>query len=45
MAPEAPEALDSWVMLADLVGDIDLDTASAAGVTLSPASPSRRCCS
>lgn len=35
-APEAPEALDRWVMLADLVGDIDLDTASAAGVTLMP---------
>ena len=34
--PEAPEALDRWVMLADLVGDIDLDTASAAGVTLMP---------
>jgi hypothetical protein len=36
VAPEAPEALDRWVMLADLVGDIDLDTASAAGVTLMP---------
>ena len=35
-APEAPEALDRWAMLADLVGDIDLDTASAAGVTLMP---------
>ncbi len=32
LAPEAPEALDNWVMLTDLVGDIDLDTASAAGV-------------
>lgn len=35
-APDAPVALDNWVMLADLVGDIDLDTASAAGVTLMP---------
>jgi hypothetical protein len=41
-APDAPDALDApvtvdnWVMLADLVGDIDLDTASAAGVTLLP---------
>ena len=35
-APDAPVALDNWVMLADLVGDIDLDTASAAGVTLLP---------
>jgi hypothetical protein len=34
--PDAPVALDNWVMLADLVGDIDLDTASAAGVTLMP---------
>ena len=29
-------ALDSWVMLADLVGDIDLDTAAAAGVIVEP---------
>jgi len=36
VAPEAAEALDRWVMLADLVGDIDLDTASAAGVRLMP---------
>ena len=34
-APEAPEALqapESWVMVTELVGNIDLDTASAAGV-------------
>ncbi|HUQ86182.1 MAG TPA: hypothetical protein VM096_01405 [Vicinamibacterales bacterium] len=40
VAPEAPEApegpQDRWVMLADLVGDIDVDTASAAGVALTP---------
>ena len=35
-APDAPVALDNWVMLADLVGDIDLETASAAGVRLMP---------
>jgi hypothetical protein len=29
---EVPEATEQWVMLTDLVGDIDLDTASAAGV-------------
>jgi hypothetical protein len=29
---EAATAEDNWVMLANLVGDIDLDTASAAGV-------------
>lgn len=31
-APQAPEALDNWAMVTELVGDIDLDTASAAGV-------------
>ena len=31
-APEAPQALDNWAMVAELVGNIDLDTASAAGV-------------
>jgi hypothetical protein len=34
-APEAPEALqapENWVMVTELVGNIDLDTASAAGV-------------
>jgi len=31
-APQAPQALDSWAMVTELVGDIDLDTASAAGV-------------
>ena len=40
-APDAPVALDNWVMLADLVGDIDLDTASAAGVTLLPGDAER----
>jgi hypothetical protein len=35
-ALEAPEALDRWVMLANLVGDIDLDTAAAAGVMVTP---------
>ena len=32
VAADAPAADDSWVMLANLVGDIDLDAASAAGV-------------
>ena len=37
-APDAPDALDapattdSWMVLADLVGEMDLDTATAAGV-------------
>ena len=34
-APEAPDASqppDNWVMVTELVGNIDLDTASAAGV-------------
>ena len=35
-APAAPDATrcttDSWVVVADLVGEIDLDTATAAGV-------------
>jgi hypothetical protein len=31
-APDAPATTDSWVVLADLVGEIDLDTATAAGV-------------
>jgi hypothetical protein len=31
-APDAPGVSDNWVMLADLVGDIDLEMASAAGV-------------
>ena len=31
-ALDAPAPSDSWVMLADLVGDLDLDTATAAGV-------------
>jgi hypothetical protein len=31
-ANQASEAPESWVMLTDLVGEIDLDTASAAGV-------------
>lgn len=31
-APEAPQALDNWAMVTELVGDIDLDVASAAGV-------------
>jgi hypothetical protein len=31
-APEAPQAPDNWVMVTELVGNIDLDTASAAGV-------------
>ena len=33
VAPEAaPQALDNWAMVTELVGHIDLDTASAAGV-------------
>jgi hypothetical protein len=39
-APEAPEALDHWVMLTELVGDIDIETASAAGV-IEPGSAER----
>lgn len=35
-APQVPQALDNWVMLADLVGGIDLDTAAAAGVVVTP---------
>ena len=35
-APEAPQALDNWVMLTNLVGDFDLDTAVAAGVVVEP---------
>jgi hypothetical protein len=36
-APEAPQAPpDSWVMLADLVGDLDVETAAAAGVAVKP---------
>ena len=31
-ALQAPEAPDTWVMVAELVGNIDLDVASAAGV-------------
>ena len=31
-APLAPQAPDNWMMVAELVGNIDLDTASAAGV-------------
>lgn len=31
-ALDAPATTDSWVVLADLVGEIDLDTATAAGV-------------
>jgi hypothetical protein len=31
-APQASQALDNWVMVTELVGNIDLDTASAAGV-------------
>ena len=34
-APGAP-AIDNWVMLTSLVGDIDLDTAAAAGVVVQP---------
>jgi hypothetical protein len=30
--PDAPASTDSWVVLADLVGEMDLDTATAAGV-------------
>jgi hypothetical protein len=32
LALQAPEAPDNWVMVTELVGNIDLDTASAAGV-------------
>jgi len=32
VAPLAPQALDNWAMVTELVGDIDLDVASAAGV-------------
>lgn len=35
-ALEAPEAPDNWVMLADLVGEISLDTANEAGVFVAP---------
>lgn len=35
-APQAPEALDRWVMLTELVGDIDIETAAAAGVAVRP---------
>lgn len=35
-AADAIQAPDSWVMLANLVGDIDLDTALAAGVVVEP---------
>ena len=31
-ATEAPQALDNWAMVTELVGEIDLDVASAAGV-------------
>ena len=31
-APDAPATPDSWVVLAELVGEMDLDTATAAGV-------------
>ena len=31
-APEAPQAIDNWVMVTELVGNIDLDVATAAGV-------------
>jgi hypothetical protein len=35
-AAPAIESHDNWVMLTDLLGDIDLDTASAAGVDVRP---------
>lgn len=38
-APDAPDARvpsDTWVMLANIVGDLDIDTASAAGVVVRP---------
>ena len=35
-ALRVPQPVDSWVMLADLVGDLDLDTAAAAGVVVEP---------
>ena len=33
---DAPAATDSWVMVTELVGDIDLDTAMAAGMVTTP---------
>lgn len=38
-APQAPEALqapDRWTMVAELVGDLDFETASEAGVIVTP---------
>lgn len=35
IAPDAPSP-DNWVMVANLVGDLDLDTAVAAGVVVQP---------
>ena len=36
-APEAPQApVDSWTMVADLVGELDLETAAEAGVLVAP---------
>ena len=40
-APEAPQAPDNWVMLTELVGDIDLDTAAAVGVLAGPGDAER----
>lgn len=36
VALHAPDAPESWSLLADLVGGIDLDTAAAAGVVVTP---------
>jgi hypothetical protein len=36
VALDTPEAPENWTMLADLVGGIDLDTAVAAGVAVTP---------